>query len=498
MERSGRRQKLLTMLLLAALALFLLAGMKPMVPDGDNFWQAATGRYIVNHGLPKENPFVFSDGLGIVVQQWLFDIVVYFLYELFGAGGLLALGCAVFCGLCAALYAYCSQFTQNRGARAAVSVVAAVILARKMSMTRPMALTVILLLLFACELERDRRRPGWHIAVVMAGLSLVLINLQAALWPAMFLVTAPYLMFDRVPWRSFRVWFSGWFSRRKFLLLGVLAALPASLVNPYGLDGVLYLFRSYGAASVSGIVQEMKPPVLLSDTGLLLVLAVILGTVWFCENRRRPDVRLVLFALGGCLATGMNSRNFWLLLFCAIPEIMYFVNDANRSPADELARLGRRDFAFAAGLCAVVILVSAFMIAGNEYADRVDGYYTPIAAADYLDNESDVRVYADFNSGGYMEWRGYQVYIDARPELYSEPVNGREDVLSEWMGVEYNLGEPDYEAFLAKYGFTHLILHEDSSLRLYVDTAGGWMRVLTGGESGESGGKYYLYERSGL
>jgi hypothetical protein len=58
------------------------------------------------------------------------------------------------------------------------------------------------------------------------------------------------------------------------------------------------------------------------------------------------------------------------------------------------------------------------------------------------------------------------VYIDARPELFTKEINGKDDVLREYINVRD--GRIDYEEFLDKYDFSHLIV-SNPFLAMYLD-----------------------------
>jgi hypothetical protein len=49
--------------------------------------------------------------------------------------------------------------------------------------------------------------------------------------------------------------------------------------------------------------------------------------------------------------------------------------------------------------------------------------------ADYLDeNDPDASIFAIFEQSNYFEFRGYKVYSDARPELYTKEIAGSDDI----------------------------------------------------------------------
>lgn len=162
----------------------------------------STGKYICEKGIPYTNPFAVDEGLGIVVQQWLWDVAVFKLHELGGYNLVAALGIA----LAACACALCLPVWQSVSGGEAVG-----------------------------------KTQALPTGAAVASPPLVLAALGA-----------------REETRA------GELGRRCTPL--VLAALSAAAMplNPYGLDGMLYVFRSAGAAS-SGTILEMRSPLSSGD-----------------------------------------------------------------------------------------------------------------------------------------------------------------------------------------------------------------------------------------
>ena len=91
----------------------------------------------------------------------------------------------------------------------------------------------------------------------------------------------------------------------------------------------------------------------------------------------------------------------------------------------------------------------------NETSTRADALEPAVA---YLDtqNRDNMVLYAGFNEGSFLEFRGYKPYIDGRAELFLEAKNGQFDYFSEFL--EVTSGGIYYKDFLDKYGFTHILV----------------------------------------
>lgn len=163
----------------------------------------STGKYICEQGIPYTNPFAVDEGLGIVVQQWLWDVAVFKLHELGGYNLVAALGIA----LAACACALCLPVWQSVSGGEAVGKTQAL----------PAGAAVACCLLFSLPWARGRRRAQ-----------------------------------------------ESWGGGAPPLVLAALSAAAMPL-NPYGLDGMLYVFRSAGAASYAGAILEMQGPLSSGD-----------------------------------------------------------------------------------------------------------------------------------------------------------------------------------------------------------------------------------------
>ena len=56
--------------------------------NNDLWFLIATGREILENGIPFENPFALHDGMRMVVQQWLLASELYVVKDAFGMQGL--------------------------------------------------------------------------------------------------------------------------------------------------------------------------------------------------------------------------------------------------------------------------------------------------------------------------------------------------------------------------------------------------------------------------
>jgi len=100
------------------------------------------------------------------------------------------------------------------------------------------------------------------------------------------------------------------------------------------------------------------------------------------------------------------------------------------------------------------------MLDSTDLKNKTQPYLYEIA--NYLDENAtkDIKLYTNYNDGGYLEYRGYKCYLDPRAEVFLKQNNKREDILLEYYDVQKI--KINGKEFLDKYNFDYLIVtYED-------------------------------------
>ena len=100
--------------------------------------------------------------------------------------------------------------------------------------------------------------------------------------------------------------------------------------------------------------------------------------------------------------------------------------------------------------------------------------------ADYIIDNYDVeqvKLYTTFDDGGYYEFRGLKAFVDPRAELFFKKYNHKIDIFEEAMEVEKDTYGYDFESFVNKYDFTHLVVFADSNFDNYLKTCDKYEEV---------------------
>lgn len=436
-----------TRLAISALCAILIAG--PILAraltgtgtlDSDVWFLLATGREIARNGIPRINPFSIWPGRGMVAQQWLHDV---WLWAWYTRGGYTAVAVSV-CVPAGLLFWQLSRLMLDAAdgklspaALAFCLAVPSVCICMYISV-RPTVWTALLCTLTARILLRylkggGRRPLLWLPAVAAAG-----VNLQAAQWPllaacaAAFALPCPHELANPAARRA-------WSARAMPICAAVAAMCAASLLNPYGADGSLYVLKSLGEAFYGGAIVEMQPLwVPLGPLFAVPVAAMALGPFALC---RRSGAKVPAGAVA--------------MLLAAVSGLA--VSLAPQSGGE-------------AGLLSVT---------ESEMSPIFSAIYD--AGPDALVFSSDVSVY------NQLEWEGFKVPCDMRPEIWGERIAGA-GAKSAYRGiVDVLQGSTSLKESTEDWGWELFLVRDDEADTL---RSGGRFDELA------HGGGYTLFELS--
>jgi hypothetical protein len=383
-------------LLVVALASFASALTLRLVGQvNQDAWLAlAAGREIGSHGVPgHEGWTVWAHGARWIDQQWLGQLVLYWLHALGG----LRLVLAAHALLTAGAYALAVALARRRGATPLqVLVLLPPCLWLFIFGSWQLRTQSFSYLLFSAVLWLLATRPfSWRLVALLAGLLALWANLHGAVVLGAALVMLRGLVE---------------LGRRRLAGLALVVLPLVLLVSPYGLELVSYYRSTLLNPLFGAFVNEWQPPTLGVQTLPFYALLAIAAAVW-----RRLD-RFELLALAATGVAGLRAeRNIVWFAFAALILLP-------RALEIRQAQGSRSRSALNANLALVALAGLGAALAGT-LAKPTTAFQTayPAAAADAVVAAHPARVFADVKYADWLMWREPQlrgrVAYDARFEL---------------------------------------------------------------------------------
>lgn len=496
--------------------------------DNDGWFLLNSGRYVENFGIPHTEPFTIHEGFHFVMQQWLFALGLWKIYEIEQMQGML-----LFNWITGAIFIFIFykllQLVDNRDIAVSRTItVGATVLLSFYFCQRPQVISglIFLIEIYILEYLKNRERPPLIIYGLFFIFSLLLINIHAAMWPMLSVFILPYaaesIFGARIPWfRHSFLW------KRKYTVLLWLPILIAGFMNPYGIEAMTYAFHSYGYEEINSLITEMQPLSLGSNSYASIILAIILMLTVIYARNPLPLHWILLFA-GTAFMALLAIRSIFLFLIAGLFPLAYILHLhsfrrksqavtswkhtwpmmvlmhiativgvyciflKNTIPSEKLIPLCTIIFSiFTLSLACAYILwkernkqTEIRSNARNLFSTLVLLLLVPLfylyfnnplinpalkKSVEIIQKDASgrpVSLWTGYNEGPYAEFHGIPCYMDARAEVFLPKLNHKKDVFAEYTSLRSGL--LDYHDFMKRYHFTHLLTTTNDPLYTYL------------------------------
>lgn len=260
-----------------------------------------------------------------------------------------------------------------------------------------------------------------------------------------------HLLFKRIGWHL------------SFFVL--LASIFVSLLNPNGINGLLYplnVNQNYGYSIVENQSMFLLENIGFRDSNFLFVklsFGIILFSLVLSLIKKNFEVKNFLLSCVGLGLALLNVRSFPYLVFISLPAVLMSL------PVFKSKRFTHILY-FATGI--LLFAESYFYLSGDYYILKGDYHQNSLkfaengqAALDFvLEKNLPQPIFNNFDIGSYIIYRGYpkyRVFVDGRPEAYP----------AQFFQSTYIPIQSDYQKFKEagkSYGFKTVIFsHTDQT-----------------------------------
>lgn len=428
----------------------------------DIWFLLSHGRYVLEKGFPHIEFLTLHNGLHFVMQQWLSSVLFYIVYKYFGIMGIYYFVWLLLLIIIYFTYKLCITISQDTYISCIFTSLTTSLLCKYFITCRPNSISIIifLILLYIMELYRKKQNNKIYFLIVLSFLE---INLHAAMWPILFILISPYLLFYFINYikNKDKTFF-------KLLFISILMFL-IGFINPYELEAMTYSFRSYGIPEINNAVWEMKALNIGSkydyvrSLSLMTYLIVIIAGVILIRARKKVDIYIYLLVFGTFLMALINIRNIFIFLICSLPFCTKYISPKIKYIYNNLKRY--IIFYSLVVCCLIVIIIcnkSNYILQDSKTGQKEILIYLNKNA-----NKKD-SIYTTNIYGGYFSFYRYKTYIDSRSEIFLKINNHKSDIFHEFFLVMTN--NISYDEFLNKYKFKYLIIDEDEPLYHYLNS----------------------------
>lgn len=314
---------------------------------GDNsaLTHLATGRLILDSGIPRHDPFSFTAaGEPWTVYSWLASTGMALLDRAFGGNGIqLAHGLLTMClGILAWL------LTRPAGALAGriIAVSLVLVVGNSAWPERPLLVALVLFGLLVLAVERDG--PAW----VLVPILWVWVNVHGS-FPLAIVYLLVRLAGRRIDGPDV--------GRLPAHLKLALAGVVAGAVNPLGPRLLVFPFELLGRHDILGRVQEWRSPDFTNRVNLIMLVMVLFALVMAGRRRSWEDgLTGLVFGAAACLAI----RNIAPAMIVLVPVVARGFQGLGRVRGEERSPVTA---AMAVAIVAVGVAATASFLDGPAY-----------------------------------------------------------------------------------------------------------------------------------
>lgn len=521
-EKTKRKFNILAIVVI----IIICATTAPIGLQNDTFYTVKIGEHIIeNGGIDMQDPFSWHEGLNYTYPHWLYDVMMYLIYNIGGWNGIYISTIVFSCILGIAVYLTNTKICKNN-LISFILTLGVMFLCKPYIAARAQLVTFILFVFTIYFIEKflESRKVKHAIALIL--ISILIANLHVAVWPFYFILYLPYIaeyvicavidadIFLRIKILWYKL-LSKIFNKNtekqdnyleaikqteekiekickirnkkrkepyklrieknkniKYLILVFLICILTGLCTPIGKVPYTYLIDTMNGITTQNI-NEHLPLTLINAKEFLCIIIAIIGLLMFTDIKIR--LKDLLF-LGGLIILALMSRRqismFLLIGIYAVNRIICeFLSKYNAK--EEVENITE----FITTKTGVCFIIAIFVLIGvknikpkieaNEQYISESTY--PVKACEYILNNIDLekaKFYNEYNYGSYMLYKGIPVFIDSRADLYTPEFNEGVHVFEDFLNIA-NIGTY-YEDKIEEYGITHLIMYKNAKLNMFV------------------------------
>lgn len=426
--------------------------------DNSFFWHLRTGRYILEHWVPRSDIYSFTAaGTEWVAQSWLAEALYGAVDSVLGPFGVRLLGAATGAFVGALVYRLTLNVVGDR-VRATGLALAGIGASFTLWSERPLFLGILAFvgLLWIVEVPGSwvGRRP--------------LVTIPVLMWLWINIHGTFSLGFVYLGLHVLGRWADGappWVGRERRLVAATALALGACVVNPYGPALLLFPVELLDRGDILRRVVEWRSPDFRSVQGAVFAawLVVFIGCV--AAGRQRPSRRDLIVSVPFALLGLWAQRNIAVAPLVGLPVAARAV--ATGARPDVRRPLNRL-------LAALLALLAVVWTAEAASLPDFDLTRYPVRAMRVVEEEGLLgrRLMTNDRWGGYLIlrwWPEQRVFVDDRYDMYPR------EVLRDF--IRFSDAHPRWDDILDRYRIDVVVWERDAPVVLLLESDPAWRRV---------------------
>lgn len=417
----------------------------------DYFWHLKTGEYIVKF---KELPNIclyswygITNKLMFTLHEWLYEVIIYGFYKISPIYGPIFYLITFLSILTGFLYKTTLKklITKNLILFIPFIVLALINLALY-SLPRPHIISWILVAItvyLSYELYENNSKKVYFLPLI----TIIWGNVHGGSSCLTYMIPGLFMVLGLF---NFNKWGlnNKKLSKEKVIryVIIIILNIIALLVNPYGIEMILYPYINIFDHTMKSVINEWHPTNIKTGIGMVAYLYIFYNLYIYYQSKGK--IRLVdlsLFLVFVYLATSSYRFVPLLIIVSFYTTLNYFRENSQPIKGKSLI---------------TTLIIGILLLTGAQIGNINAKLTTNVLDDCLIDTIKELkpkRLYNDYNIGGYLIYNEIDVFIDGRADAYSK--DNLKDAYSLIMGDGTNTKE-----LLDKYDFDLLITENDCYL----------------------------------
>lgn len=397
--------KILPIILLSIFSIILYCIFLLNSQDNDMYFEIVSGNDLLSGNFKTASHL---DNFPMIVQQWLYSVCLAIFDKLGVAGHIIfVLIQNIILWSLSSIFIYMK--IKNRSISMISSFALILFCHNYLINIRPQIITIILLVAELIFLEKYKENREHKYLFCIFPLLILAANFHQAVFLYHIIIILPYYFDKRTKW------FIDW-----KLLLFTPFFIACTLLTPYGIDGSLYILRTFQSKTYDIInITELNRIDLLSYVGLKIFIILLITLYYIYKHKANIFTYFYIFLVIGL--SFINARHisivFIPLLFIVIHiDFNWFKNQYIHCILSLVC------------ICLCIIFI-------NQPNDKLENYGD---IATVIEDKDAKICNSAMDLGGWLEYNGYtKIWIDSRCEAFSEQISGVPNVINIYYMLTY-------------------------------------------------------------
>ena len=519
------------LLAIICISIFVI-GIVEKTLQNDTYYTITLGKYILNNGIDMMEHFSWHQGLIYTYPHWLYDVLLYIVFNAFGFFGIYVSSVVLGIILGVSVYIVLSKISKNNLISFFVTLLI-MFLGRHYITARAQLVTFILFVwtMYFIEMFLNTKKKRYEIGLIL--IPIAIANIHAAVFPFYFILFLPYIgeyiiallkenidlptllflksdkieikklsnkkeltekeikkleqLTKRVKVNEKRIETKRELAKAKegkeykivinkkdnvkWLIIIMIICIFTGLITPIGDTPYTYLIHTMQGNTTENISEHL-PMVLAQDMPAIVIISVYLIMLAFTKTKvRLSDLFL---NIGLIVLALMSRRQLSMLCFIGVIALNNIISDFIKlySTEKQIEQVKKAMVTWKGQIIVyiLVILVTGVMMFDSRDNKIVNDALYPVKACDYILEKLDVNNIKIFNDYNYGSYLMYRG-IPVFIDSRADVYDPKFNGLKDDIFQDYiktNGLNKYYEDTFEHYGITHVISYANSKLALYL------------------------------